>query len=191
MKITMEQIRRAVTQVIQPMGRGKFVSKTGLRAELTEVIPHGGHKGYVDTSPFGFNSKPGGNTFAYIFNLNGDRLAPITIAHQHNSRPEPSTDGGSIIYGTTTDGKTVKCFAEFFSDGKIKIKSVDGSQVELTPDGKITIGSTGSSEPLVLGSVFSTFFNVHKHIGNLGILTGDPTIPMSASEVSAKVFTEL
>ena len=58
-------------------------------------------------------------------------------------------------------------------------------------DGDIKFGSAGASENLILGVVFQTFFNAHLHIGNLGVLTGVPTVPMSASELASKHFTEL
>lgn len=190
MKLTLRDIRRAVTQVIQPMTRGVFVSKVKLRAVLKDVIPFGESPGYVDTSPFGFNSNPATKVFGYIMNLGGDRLAPIVIAHQHNARPEVS-QGGSIIYSTDTTGDTLKATIECKPDGSIIIKSITGSEIGLTPGGTITIGSSGASEPLVLGGVFTTFFNAHTHIGNLGTPTGSPLIPMSFLEVSTKVFTEL
>lgn len=57
--------------------------------------------------------------------------------------------------------------------------------------GDIKLGSAGASENLVLGQVFKTFFNVHAHIGNLGILTGVPIVAMSATELASKHFTEL
>ena len=186
----MRDIRSAVTRVIQPMTRGIFVSKTKLRATLRDIIPFGGHDGYVDASPFGFNSNPATKVFAYIMNLGGDRLAPIVIAHQHNARPD-ITQGGSVQYSTDVTGDTLKATIEALPDGTIRIKSIAGSQIELTPDGKITIGSSGSSEPLVLGGVFTTFYNAHKHIGNLGVPTGVPMVPMSASEISTIAFTEL
>ena len=60
----------------------------------------------------------------------------------------------------------------------------------LTGGGDIKIGSAGASENLVLGIQFQTLYNAHTHIGNLGVPTGVPTVPMSASELSQKNFTE-
>jgi len=190
MKLRLSDIRRAITQVVQPLRRATFVSKIKLRATLKDAIPFGTHDGYVDSSPFGFNSNPATKVFGYILNLGGDRLAPIIIAHQHNARPE-ITQGGSVQYSTDVTGDTLKATIECLPDGTIRIKSIAGSQIELTPDGKITIGSSGSSEPLILGNVFTIFFNAHTHIGNLGVPTGGPMTPMSASEISTKSFTEL
>ena len=190
MKLTMRDIRTAITRVVQPMTRGTFVSKTKLRATLKDVIPFGGHDAYVDTSPFGFNSNPAKKVLGYIMNLGGDRLAPIIIAHQHNARPEIS-QGGSVLYSTDVTGDTLKATVETLPDGTVRIKSIAGAQIELTPSGKITIGSSGASEPLVLGTAFKTLYNAHNHIGNAGVPTGTPIIPMSASEISANHFTEL
>jgi len=60
----------------------------------------------------------------------------------------------------------------------------------LTGGGDIKLGSAGASENLVLGIAFQTLYNVHAHIGNLGIPTGNPLQPMSAIELAQKNFTE-
>lgn len=60
----------------------------------------------------------------------------------------------------------------------------------LTGGGNIKIGSAGASEPLVLGNAFKTLYNAHTHIGNLGVPTGVPISPMSATQLSSKNFTE-
>lgn len=57
--------------------------------------------------------------------------------------------------------------------------------------GNIKLGSLGSAENLVLGIAFQTLFNAHTHIGNLGIPSGVPIVPMSASELASRQFTEI
>lgn len=171
MRITLADIRRAVTGIVQPMRRGTFVSKTGLRARLKDVIPFGDHDAFVDAQPFGFNSNPVKGVLGYFQNLGGDRLAPIIITHQDNKRPTIA-QGGTVLYSMSS-GRTVV------------------AKIELLPNGDITIGSSSASEPIILGGVFTTLYNGHKHLGNLGILTGPPLVPMSSSEVSARVFTEI
>ena len=61
----------------------------------------------------------------------------------------------------------------------------------MSSDGKIYLGSNSSDEPLVLGNAFKTLYNAHVHIGNLGVPTGVPQVPMDATQLSAKSFTEL
>ena len=57
--------------------------------------------------------------------------------------------------------------------------------------GDIKLGSDSADENLVLGNTFTAFFNLHVHIGNLGIIGGAPTTPMGALQLAARVFTEL
>jgi len=56
--------------------------------------------------------------------------------------------------------------------------------------GSIKIGSDSATENLVLGVQFTTLFNAHMHIGNLGIPSGPPIAPMTAAQLASKVFTE-
>lgn len=192
------------------MRRGKIVRVEGLRATLEKTLGFSPEDdGYIRTSPFGFIAKPTPNTFAYFNNLNGDYLAPIIIGWQHQKRPEPTDIGGSVVYSTDDKGLAVKAFLELFKDGKINFKSLDkgsiemlpdgtitfdttdGSLIQLKPDGKILLGSPGSAEPLVLGTAFTTLYNAHTHVGNLGAPTGPPMVPMAATEISSKSFTEI
>lgn len=54
----------------------------------------------------------------------------------------------------------------------------------------IQIGSSGATENLVLGLQFTMLYNAHQHIGNLGIPSGPPIMPMTAAQLATKVFTE-
>lgn len=60
----------------------------------------------------------------------------------------------------------------------------------LTGGGDIKIGSAGASENLVLGVQFMNLYNLHTHIGNLGVPTGYPIIQMTSDQLSLKNFTE-
>lgn len=60
----------------------------------------------------------------------------------------------------------------------------------LTGGGNIKIGSAGASENLVLGIQFMNLYNLHSHIGNLGVPTGTPIIQMTSDQLSLKNFTE-
>lgn len=60
----------------------------------------------------------------------------------------------------------------------------------LTGGGNIKIGSAGASENLVLGIQFMNLYNLHAHIGNLGVPTGTPIIQMDSNQLSLKNFTE-
>lgn len=180
MKITQSMLRQAITQVVQPMSRGQFVSQSDLRTTLKDVIPFGTHDAFVRTQPFGMSSYPGGNVFHYILNLYGDRLAPIIIADQHNSRPL-GDPGSTFLYSTNAAGTSIIS----------QVQILPGGDIILIPGSTIKLGSDSSSEPLVLGDAFKTLYNAHTHIGNLGAPSGTPMVPMSASEVSTKSFTEL
>lgn len=57
--------------------------------------------------------------------------------------------------------------------------------------GDIKLGSLGSAENLVLGLAFKTLYNAHMHIGNLGAPTGAPLVPLGASELASRQFTEI
>lgn len=191
MRVSKEQLMRAVYEFLQPMRRGKIVSVNGLRADLNGLVGFGGNDGFIRTSPFGFIATPTPNTFAYYNNLDGDSLSPIILGYQHQKRPNPSGVGGSILYSTDASGDEVRAFIEAFNTGQIDFKSVDGSLIRMLPNGDIFLGSGTSNEPLILGNAFATIYNVHTHTGNLGGPTGPPLVPMSAAHVSAKVFTEI
>lgn len=75
-------------------------------------------------------------------------------------------------------------------------KTIDGDYIRTAANhvidspGNIQIGSPGATENLVLGIQFQTLYNAHTHIGNLGIPTGVPILPMTAAQLASKVFTE-
>lgn len=60
----------------------------------------------------------------------------------------------------------------------------------LTGGGNIKIGSAGASENLILGIQFMNLYNLHAHIGNLGVPTGTPLMQMDSNQLSLKNFTE-
>lgn len=60
----------------------------------------------------------------------------------------------------------------------------------LDSSGDIKFGSSGAAENLILGLQFQILYNAETHIGNLGIPTGVPIVPMTVAQLASKVFTE-
>lgn len=129
-KIKLEDLRRVVRQIIQPLARGKIDSTKGLLGKLFELIPNHSRSpednaadNFQTASPFGFISKPTKGVLAYFLNFLGDVQVPVIINHIHIARPEPSAPGESITYSTNTAGNTVVCKITHFNDGRIKIEA--------------------------------------------------------------------
>lgn len=190
-KITPDELRRAILQYVQPLGRGQIDSKAADFTTMINMVGFDGWDKYTDAAtPFGFANNPA-NTFGYILNLGGAPLSPIIVGQHHLSRPLPNK-GGSIIYSTEGTGKTIKTKVSLKENGDLVLESIDGSiSIHVLASGKIMLGSASSSEPLVLGNAFKSLYNAHTHIGNLGVPTGTPIVPMGAAHISAKSFTEL
>lgn len=190
-RISPEELRRAILNYVQPLYSGVFAVKTAKFSRLLDINQFDDWDQFTDANPFGLSVNPSDKTIAYYLHLGGDALAPIIIGHKDLRRPLPGK-GGSILYSTDPTGDTLKAKVSVKPDGTIEIESLDGSiKILVTPSGKIFLGSAGSSEPLILGTAFSTLYNAHEHIGNLGTKTGPPLVPIGAAHLSAKSFTEL
>ena len=192
MKISPEEFRRAVLEVVQPLARGRFILKAAKFSRLDDIPQfEDDWDQFLDATPFGLAVNPSDKVLAYYLNLGGSGLAPIIIGHQDLRRPLPAK-GGSILYSTDAAGDTLQALVFVKPDGTVDLESIIGGlKIVVAPDGTIRLGSAGSSEPLVLGTAFTTLFNAHNHIGNLGIPTGIPLTPMGAAHISAKSFTEI
>jgi len=61
-------------------------------------------------------------------------------------------------------------------DNNIVIKTKEGVVIEHAKT--IELGK-GAAEKLVLGDAFMSLFNQHTHVGNIGIPTSPPMVPMT------------
>lgn len=152
-KIKLEDIRRVVRQIIQPLTRGKIDSTSGLNGKLFELIPNHSRSpednaadNFQTASPFGFISKPTKGVLAYFLNFLGDVQVPVIINHIHINRPDPSAPGESITYSTNAAGDTVVCKITHFNDGRIKIEAdtkveILAPDIEIIAPSKVVIDS--------------------------------------------------
>lgn len=152
-RITLEDLRRVVRQIIQPLARGKIDSTKGLVGKLFELLPNHSRSpednaadNFQTASPFGFISKPTKGVLAYFLNFLGDVQAPIIINHIHIGRPDPSAPGESITYSTNAAGDTVVCKITHFNDGRIKVEAdtkieIIAPDIEVTASTKVVVDS--------------------------------------------------
>lgn len=192
MKISAEQLRRAILNTVQPLNRGKFKVKADPFSTLIDIPQFDSFNRFIDAAtPFGMSVNPSDQVLAYYFNLGGDGLAPIILGHQDLKRPL-GNKGSTILYSTDSAGDSIKTKIQLKETGDLEFESIDGAiKALITAGGKILLGSGASGEPLVLGTAFTTLYNAHAHIGNLGVPTGTPINPMGAPEISTKSFTEI
>lgn len=72
----------------------------------------------------------------------------------------------------------VKCLsANVKASGNV---NVDGTQILL---------GQGAVESVIKGNTFEALFNSHIHIGNIGVPTSPPVVPLAGAELSTKVKT--
>jgi hypothetical protein len=187
MRLSFEEIRRAVLEVVQPIAKGTFdaIDDAKLRARLKNVIPFGTADHYETASPYGLISSPIKGVRAYFLNLMGSALAPIIIAHIDGKRPQP-VPGETILYCLSADGGTVPVKISLKPDGTLRIDAT--TKVELVCE-DVEIGKE-ALEKVIKGETFLTLFNQHQHLGNLGAPTGPPIVPMvEAQHLSSEVKT--
>jgi hypothetical protein len=127
-------------------------------------------------------------------NVKPDKSIIIQTASR-NSIIEILDDGTMNI--TQNNNINIKCNADAKVDisGKADITTggvttLKCSKLIVNHSGKIELGA-GASEKVVLGNTFMAFFNSHTHIGNLGVPTSPPIMPMSTSQLSQKNVTTL
>ena len=192
MRLPFSELRRAILEVVQPLAVGRFSKKDQQQSQLSDIPQFDGADKFTDAgTPFGFSSTPTKNTLAYYLNAGGSALSQIIVGHKHLARPL-GAEGSLIQYSTDASGENTKAKVTCFPDGSVEIEGIDsGIKIKVSSDGKIYLGSNSSDEPLVLGNAFKTLYNAHVHIGNLGVPTGVPQVPMDATQLSAKSFTEL
>ena len=139
-----------------------------------------------------FWSKPGGSTEAPP---PGDSQSPPTskIIKTLNHTIELADAQGSEAL-TITDNKNTNKVS--FDQNGVTVEDKNGNKITLASGGvtvaskKVLIGSSGASEPLVLGNMlqsalqqFSTMLLAHTHTGNLGAPTSPP-IGLSPLDIS-------
>lgn len=127
--------------------------------------------------------------------LNIDDELPNVFKNNYPKVKGIRTKSGSyLIFDDTLGSESITLFHKsgkkitFDNLGNLLEESVDHT---LSASGDIKLGSSGASENLILGNVFSTLYNAHGHIGNLGSPTGIPIVPMGATELASKTFTQL
>lgn len=203
-------IKRLVLQWVQPLSSGIIDAIVTAGAKLKDVSGFGSGDTFGLTFPYGMVAKPIQGVLGYFLQLQGSALAPVIVAYLDKNRPVPSAAGEVIFYCLNADGTEVPVKLTLGVDGKFRLDATTESkvispkflveadtQVKVTCDDVIfdgastKLGSSGSSEPLILGNIFKTFYNAHTHTGNLGGPTSPPLIPMSSLHVSTKAFTEL
>lgn len=147
------------------------------------------------------------NKFLRLFHPSGSQLEWDDDGNEDHQAAgdrnlEVAGDSTTIYDGSvdeTFGAETTRSYAE-----KVKetcddeyIREATGAVTETTKVGhtidapKISLGSKSSAEPLVLGTAFMTYYNTHQHLGNMGVPTGPPLVPMSGAHVSTKAFTEI
>ena len=127
-------------------------------------------------------------------NIKPDKSIIIQTASK-NSIIEILDDGTMNI--TQSSNVNIKCGADAKVDisGKADITTggvttLKCSKLIVNHSGKIELGA-GAKEKVVLGNTFMAFFNSHTHIGNLGVPTSPPIMPMTTSQLSQKNVTTL
>ena len=196
MKITQEQLKRAVNSVVQPLYRGTFNGVNKLFATLKDLAPFGNAENNQMASPFGLISKPIKGTYAYFQNLNGNSQAPIIVNHLDLNRPEPSAEGETILYSLNPDGSLVPVKFVLGNDGNLMITPAAGMTVTSPAvkfvSSSIKLGSASSAQPVPLGTVLSSLLdqmcealsNTEQQIAQIQVLgnLGFPTsIPINAA----------
>ncbi len=190
-----EDIKRIAAQFVQPLVNGSIDAVESFTAKISNLPGFGSGDNSKLTYPYGMVAKPIKGVVAYLLNLQGSLLAPIVLAHIDNKRPIPSAEGEVIFYCSTAEGASFPVKLTLGVDGKYRMDA--SSQVRVVCDDIVfngastKLGSLASSEPLILGNTYKIFYNAHTHIGNLGIATGPPLLPMGAAHLSTKSFTEL
>lgn len=87
---------------------------------------------------------------------------------------------GEIHIHTDQEGKV-----EVFTDGDVEVK---GKKVHVNSP-KVELGEI-ALEQVIKGNTFQALFNTHTHLGNLGLPTTPPTVPLSGTELSKISKTE-
>lgn len=182
MKITRDDILRAVSGYVQPLGVGIFDAVTGGIAKLKGLTENKTAEHYIHAMPYGFFSSPVAGVKAYILNIMGQVMAPVIIAHLDQNRPTLNP-GESVQYSFNADGSAIQVTIKCGNDGTLTITAP--TKVQLICD-DVEIGE-GTLEKVLNGETFQTFFNAHVHEGDLGTPTGPPMTPSDASHLSTQV----
>jgi len=152
-------ITRAVIETVTSDNKMQLLKATLLAGEDKEAMEHFQEAGFVSTPIEGAE--------ALAVFPGGNREHGIIVAvTDRRSRPKDIPAGGAAIYSYDKDS----------------VKQI----IKVLPNGQIELGK-GVLEKIVNGEAFQTLFNAHTHIGNLGVPTAAPAIPMAAAHLSSKV----
>jgi len=118
-----------------------------------------------------------------VFEMLDDGTMNITQANDINIKCETSIN----IESTSDINIKTDANLNIESSQKTNIKCSD---LIIDHASSIELGA-GASEKIVLGDTFKSFFNSHTHLGNKGIPTSPPIMPMSAAQLSKKQVKSL
>jgi len=173
------QIRNLVEQMIKPtrdrvfmlIARGVIDSindSSGIQGAKVCLLADEVRDTLERIQEYGFTSTPLPQAECVVIFPGGNRDHGLVIAvDDRRVRPKDIPPGGAAIY--SSNGETLK------------------EIIKVLPNGTIELGK-GTLEKIVNGETFLALFNAHKHLGNAGVPTGGPIVPMvDATDLSQVV----
>lgn len=183
------EFKEMLYSFVQPMKVGMMLWRDEIFSTMKGVSGLGDDEKLTRSSPYGIVSKEPEGIWGYAQNLMGDLLAPVIIAQLDKLRPTPVEKGELVLYARSGKAITVKISLKpeseevlIEADSEIKLVS---PKTEIF-SGEVNIGD-GALEKIVNGETFQSLFNDHKHVGNMGVETGPPIVPMGADCLSGIV----
>ena len=169
----MDAIRPIQNRIQMIVGRAVLEAvkdDTGVQSMKLSLLA-GEHRDEVERfQNYGFTSNPLPNSECVVIFPGGNRDHGIVVGIGDREFRLKNLESGEVALYTDEGDKI-----HFKRGNKIEIH---GDAIEL---GKDTL------ERIVNGETFRTLFNAHTHIGNLGIPTGTPIIPMPLTALSSVV----
>lgn len=193
---SIEDLKRAVLQFIQPLSRGEINKTESDNIKMTGLIPEGTKENFTNGTLYGISSKVPKGVFGFFQNLFGSHDSPIIIAHLDSLKPKATKDGQIIFYCRKPDGTTFPVSMDFDPDGKLNINTseevniitkkayvksettlIDSTtKIQLKCD-DVEVGGSGF-EKVVNGETYLTFYNEHSHMDFFGLPVQPPMVPM-------------
>ncbi len=176
--ISMKEIQGVVKRMLEPIrvrimmivGRAVIEAVTdgkGIQLVKGSLLKGENRDGMERFQEYGFTGTPPPGCEAVVVFPGGNREHGIVVGMELRAlRPKDIPEGGAAIY--STNGEELKTIVKVLPNGNIEI-------------GKDTL------EKIVAGETFKTFFNSHKHIGNMGVATGGVITAMTDAQLSSKV----
>lgn len=180
--LEVKKLREIIRQMIEPVrqrvmmtiARGVIESindATGIQLAKVNLLAGENRDKVERFQQYGLTSVPKANSEAVVLFAGGNRETGLIISiDDRNFRLKGLEEGEVALY--TDEGDKI----HFQRNKKIVIES---DNVEI---------GRGTLEKIVNGETFRQFFNVHPHLGNLGVPTGPPqTLMQDATHLSQKV----